>query len=79
MHNYEQGRIIYLAEVELPGNKSSIYKLNIPKKATLEMGKDYLWQFAIYCDQVDPEQDAFVEGWLRRTELSPELNRRPSQ
>jgi len=43
------------------------------------MGKDYLWQFAIYCDQVDPEQDAFVEGWLRRTELSPELNRRPSQ
>ena len=72
----EQGKIVYLAEVELPGNKSGIYKLNVPKKATLEMSKDYLWQFAIYCNQADPEQDAFVEGWLRRAELSPELNRR---
>lgn len=72
----EEGKIVYLAEVELPGNNSGIYKLNIPKKAALEMGQDYLWQFAIYCNQADPEQDAFVEGWLRRTQLSPELNRR---
>ena len=71
----EKGEIVYLAQVELPGNNSGIYKLNIPEKAALEIGKDYLWQFAIYCNQSDPEQDAFVEGWLRRTELSPEVNR----
>ncbi|MBO1346599.1 MAG: DUF928 domain-containing protein [Hormoscilla sp. GUM202] len=72
----EQGKIVYLAELELPGNNSGIYKLNIPKNAALEIGQDYLWQFAIYCNQADPEQDAFVEGWLRRMQLSPELNRK---
>jgi len=72
----EEGKIVYLAEVELPGNNSGIYKLNIPEKAALAMGTNYLWQFAIYCNQADPEQDAFVEGWLRRGELSQEVNRR---
>lgn len=71
----EEGKIVYLADLELPGNNSGIYKLNIPEKAALEFGKDYLWQFAIYCNQAYPEQDAFVEGWLRRRELSPEMNR----
>lgn len=64
-----QEREIYKATVALNGN-SGIVKLTIPASVYLEAGKNYLWQFALICDRVDNSVNNYVEGWMKRTELS---------
>jgi hypothetical protein len=66
------GEEVYLATVTLAGTPG-ILKLDLPETVALEIGQDYLWQFAIICDSQDRESDVFVRGLLQRRELSRNL------
>lgn len=67
-----QGDEVYLASLTLAGT-SGILKFSLPERVALEIGQDYLWQFAIICDSQDRESDVFVRGLLQRRELSRNL------
>nr|WP_277882590.1 DUF928 domain-containing protein [Microcoleus sp. FACHB-68] len=67
-----QGDEVYLATVTLAGTPG-ILKFSLSETVALEIGQDYLWQFAIICDSQDRESDVFVRGLLQRRELSRNL------
>jgi hypothetical protein len=54
---------------------SGIVKLSLPANVSLETGKNYRWVFAISCmtSEGDMSSNRFVEGWVQRTDLSPDL------
>jgi len=63
-----------------------ILKLSLPANVSLETGKNYHWVFHLYCRKANAEPDAehnytrrYVEGWIQRTELSPELKAKIEQ
>lgn len=70
-----QEREIYKATVALNGN-SGIVKLTIPASVYLATDKNYLWQFALICDRTDNSVNNYVEGWMKRTELSWDQQRK---
>jgi len=54
---------------------SGIVKLSLPANVSLETGKNYRWVFAVSCMTSDGDisSNYFVEGWIQRTDLSPDL------
>jgi len=62
-----------------------IVKLSLPTNVSLETGKTYHWQFQLYCRKANADPNAepvfgrYVEGWIQRTELSPDLKTKIEQ
>jgi hypothetical protein len=71
------------SSVSTPG----ILKLSLPTNVSLETGKTYRWVFQLYCStaNADPNfepnynNNPFVDGWIQRTELSPDLKTKIEQ
>lgn len=68
----EPDQEIYKRTFTLPGT-SGIHKLTVTETLPLETDKNYRWYFAVVCDPQDRSSNLFVEGLLRRSELSPEF------
>ncbi len=68
----QEGNPVYESDVPLP-QSAGIFSLTLPATATpLEPGQPYHWFFKLYCDGVSPP-DFFVDGWIQRETLSPDL------
>ncbi len=68
----QEGYPIYESNVALPsasGNLSLTLPATVPP---LEVGKPYHWFFKLYCESISPP-DFFVDGWIQRETLTPEL------
>jgi len=63
---------VYKTNLLLPDNPG-ILRLNLPETVSLEIGKNYRWYFSLMCDPNERSREPFVQGWLQRTELNPEL------
>lgn len=73
------------SSVSTPG----IVKLNLPANVSLEIGQNYHWFFSLNCMTSDGDVNGdvngdasgnlFVNGWVQRTELTPELKRKIEQ
>jgi hypothetical protein len=72
------------SSVSTPG----IVKLSLPANVSLETGKTYRWVFQLYCSTANAgpnfepnynENNPFVDGWIQRTELSPDLKTKIEQ
>jgi len=73
---------LHNSSVSTPG----ILKLSLPTNVSLETGKTYRWVFQLYCStaNADPNfeptyNNLFVDGWIQRTELSPDLKTKIEQ
>lgn len=56
---------------------SGLLKLSIPDGFTspkLEEGKNYYWQFSMFCDPNNPSLDPFVDGWVQRVPLTEDIS-----
>lgn len=56
---------------------SGLLELSIPDKVTspkLEPGKNYYWQFSLFCDPKNPSLDPFVDGWVQRVSLTEDIS-----
>ena len=71
----DAGNEVYASNFSLPGT-DGIVKLNVPQSASLKVGKDYLWQFALVCDDEDRSNDQFIRGKIRPIELSLDLQQK---
>lgn len=65
----EADREIYKRTFTIPGT-AGIHKLTISESLPLARDTNYRWYFSVICDPQDRASDLFVEGVLRRTELS---------
>jgi hypothetical protein len=66
----EADNMVYETRFTLTGTPGVI-SLSLPSTVWLETGKRYHWYFGVYCQ---PEQlFPFVEGWIQRVELNPNL------
>ncbi|EAW35375.1 DUF928 domain-containing protein [Lyngbya sp. PCC 8106] len=68
----EDGNEVYLNTFDLP-NEAGIVQVSLPDTVTLEVGQTYTWQFVVLCNASDPGKVEFVEGKIKRTELSEDL------
>lgn len=60
----------FLVEIEgTPG----VISWQLPPEVKLELGEKYKWFFYLYCAPEETSPDNFVEGWVQRVSLSPEL------
>jgi hypothetical protein len=88
----DQGEDFYKTTFRLPTVVSSdvptssvftpgIVKLTLPANVSLETGKNYHWQFQLSCGKANAERvfGGYVEGWIQRTELSPDLKTKIEQ
>jgi Domain of Unknown Function (DUF928) len=65
------GNPIYESDVALP-QTAGILSFTLPATAApLEAGKPYHWFFKLYCQSKPPP--SFVEGWIQREALPPDL------
>jgi hypothetical protein len=60
-------------QTKIPISDEGIIEINLPENISLEVGKDYLWRFDIYCDADDPSTGIDVRGLVRRVEPSAKL------
>ncbi|MBD2181941.1 DUF928 domain-containing protein [Planktothrix sp. FACHB-1355] len=74
----EQGKEVYLSSFPLAAT-GGIVKVHIPQSASLQVGKDFVWQFALICDGSDRSKDQFVRGTIRPIELSSDLKQKLQQ
>lgn len=63
---YDEGRELFQTNVTLSG-KAGIVQISLPDNKSLEIGKDYLWQFTINCPSSNWGQNEMVWGVIRRT------------
>jgi hypothetical protein len=88
----DQDNEVYQATLQLPTVPSfsvstpGIVKVSLPANVSLETGKTYRWGFQLYCRNANAKPDAeqnynnlLVEGWIQRTELSPDLKTKIEQ
>ena len=89
----DQGEDFYKTTFRLPTVVSSdvptssvftpgIVKLTLPANVSLETGKTYHWEFKLNCppdESGDASDNPFVDGWIQRTELSPDLKTKIEQ
>ena len=71
----EAGNDIYRNSLTLP-QSSGIIGISLPSDApALETNQNYHWYFKLYCGdpQTQPEY-FFVDAWVRRVAIAPELN-----
>lgn len=68
----QDGNPIYESNVTLP-QTGGILSLTVPETVTpLAVGQPYQWFFKLYC-RPDSPPDSFVDGWIQRASLSPDL------
>lgn len=71
-----EGNLVYQTKFRTNG-QSGIITLNLPTQVSLSPlveGKDYRWTFSILCPPEDERSnDQFVEGWVRRVAIDPNL------
>lgn len=66
------GSGIYRTTSALTTNTPNIVSISLPPQAPpLEIGKQYIWSFALICNPNDRIDDQFVTGTVQRTELDP--------
>ncbi|MGD1717469.1 DUF928 domain-containing protein [Dapis sp. BLCC M172] len=71
----KSGKSIYLNdELDVSGT-SGIVKLTVPKDVSLTNNKEYKWRFAIIFDPWDRSADKFVEGTIKKVEISSQLEK----
>jgi hypothetical protein len=83
----DQVNEVYQTTLQLPTAPSSsvstpgIVKLSLPANVSLKTGKNYRWVFALNCIAPDGDlsENLYVEGWIQRTELSPDLKTKVEQ
>jgi hypothetical protein len=88
----EQDNEVYQTTLRLPTVLSSdvptssvstpgIVRVSLPANVSLETGKNYRWVFALNCIAPDGDLSGnlYVEGWIQRTELSPDLKTKVEQ
>jgi hypothetical protein len=88
----DQGEPVYKTTLQLPTVLSSdvptssvstpgIVKVSLPAIFPLETGKNYHWVFQLSCGKANAERGfgRYVEGWIQRTELSPDLKTKIEQ
>lgn len=66
--------LIYSTQID-QSNVSGLSKIELPQTApALATGENYRWVFSLKCEN-DPETASLdVQGWVRRVEISAELN-----
>ena len=74
----DRGQEVYANKFPLTSS-GGILKINVPHVASLQVGKNYVWQFALICDAEDRSQDRFVRGEIRPIELSSDLKQKLQQ
>jgi hypothetical protein len=88
----DQDKEVYQTTLRLPTVPSSvvpsssvstpgIVKVSLPANVSLETGKNYYWVFALNCMAPDGDLSGtlYVDGWIQRTELSPDLKTKIEQ
>ncbi|WP_094671657.1 DUF928 domain-containing protein [Hydrocoleum sp. CS-953] len=71
----KSGKSIYLNdELDVSGT-SGIVKLTVPKDVSLTNNKEYKWRFAIIFDPWDRSADKYVEGTIKKVEISSQLEK----
>ncbi|WP_353259334.1 DUF928 domain-containing protein [Prochlorothrix hollandica] len=62
----------YIERITLSGDPGLV-QVTVPPEISLKTEEDYFWRFSLICDQKSPENNAIVQGSVRRTELAPEV------
>lgn len=68
----EEGEEVYLETFNLP-KEAGIVQVSLPETVELEVGQTYEWIFSLLCNPDDPSKVEFVQGKIKRTELSEDL------
>ncbi|NER28214.1 MAG: DUF928 domain-containing protein [Symploca sp. SIO1C4] len=71
----DSGNQVYLAAVEL-NDTPSVVQLQLPETISLEVGKDYRWQFRLSCNLQSQIPNHLVGGVIRRTLISSDLQQK---
>jgi hypothetical protein len=67
--NEDESEVLY--ETTLKIDKAGIVGVSLPEKGktkNIEVGKRYVWSFALACDPVERSGDYIVKGWMERIE-----------
>ncbi|MEA5616439.1 DUF928 domain-containing protein [Cronbergia sp. UHCC 0137] len=75
---FETDEIIYQTKIAISDSLhgeaiEGIMEINLPENIVLEVGKDYLWRFDIYCNADDPSIGIYISGIVKRVESSTKL------
>jgi hypothetical protein len=65
---------IYQTTFKLPQNPG-IVRLQLPSTVALKTGTEYKWYFTIVCNEDDRSADEYTQGIIKRTAISPSLNK----
>lgn len=69
----EKGKDVYRIPFTLPKTPGFVSFSTPSTAAPLEVDKSYHWYFKLYCDAQKSSTPIFVEGWVQRVALTPEL------
>ncbi|NER06639.1 MAG: DUF928 domain-containing protein [Okeania sp. SIO3C4] len=69
---------IYKIGVSLP-ESAGIVKVSLPKTVELKPNNTYIWHFGIVCNREERALDYYINGWLERTTLKPEIEAKLKQ
>ncbi|MEG4444511.1 DUF928 domain-containing protein [Microcoleus sp. AT9_B5] len=71
--NADESEVVY--ETTLKNDKAGIVGVSLSEKGktkNIEVGKRYVWSFALACDPLERSGDYIVKGWMQRIE--PQAN-----
>ncbi|MEG4350401.1 DUF928 domain-containing protein [Microcoleus sp. LAD1_D3] len=71
--NEDESEVVY--ETTIKNDKAGIVGVSISEKdqtKNIEVGKRYVWSFALACDPLERSGDYIVKGWMQRIE--PQTN-----
>ncbi|MBD2042916.1 DUF928 domain-containing protein [Microcoleus sp. FACHB-672] len=71
----EKGEDVYVNTFAI-ADAAGVVKVSLPETTALEVGKYHTWQFALICNEQDRKNDEFVQGFIRRSELSADMKRK---
>lgn len=75
----QDGRGVYRKTIALTDAPAVISIAPAAQAAPLEVGKQYIWSFAVICNPDDRLEDRFVTGSVQRTKLEPSRLRQIEQ
>ncbi|MEG4807652.1 DUF928 domain-containing protein [Microcoleus sp. F8-D3] len=67
--NEDESEVVY--ETTLKNDKAGIVGVSLSEKGktkNIEVGKRYVWSFALACDPLERSGDYIVKGWMQRIE-----------
>lgn len=68
----QSGKSVYLTNLDI-SETSGIVQLTLPTNVNLTKNQEYIWRFTIILDPWDRSGDKFVEGTIKRVEVSSDL------